>query len=251
MSWEDEDLDFDLDKPVTKATSFSDEEDSDGIKESWDAESDDDSNKTDAASTNGPPEMSLRQQKKLQNQEAEAKKKAQAEEKAKEIAEMKARMAAENEELDDPVLETARRQRLVEEADLELAMESLGVQETSSSATPASAESSALPPNPKTRADFEAFGHAVAQMLKPHVKANFFSVVLDTLMRDCTEGMSSEELRKISTSLGMLASEKQKNERSAKSKKKAAKKTVKVERDARDTLDDDNYTTMDEMYDFM
>ncbi|XP_056120990.1 eukaryotic translation initiation factor 3 subunit J-A [Rhinichthys klamathensis goyatoka] len=108
--------------------------------------------------------------------------------------------------------EKLRVKKLQEDSDLELAKEAFGV--VSNNVTGIDAMS------PSSKEDFTEFERLLKEKISPYEKSIHYSSFLETLFRDLCLSLEVEDLKKISNSLTVLLSEKQKQEKANKGKKK-------------------------------
>ncbi|XP_075714494.1 eukaryotic translation initiation factor 3 subunit J isoform X2 [Rhinoderma darwinii] len=111
---------------------------------------------------------------------------------------------------EDQLAEKLRLIQLQEDADLELAKEAFGVV----SVTGIDAM------NPSSREDFTEFGKLLKEKITQYEKSLHYPSFLETLMREICISLELDDLRKISNSLTVLCSEKLKQEKQNKAKKK-------------------------------
>uniref|UniRef100_A0A672S697 Eukaryotic translation initiation factor 3 subunit J n=1 Tax=Sinocyclocheilus grahami TaxID=75366 RepID=A0A672S697_SINGR len=111
-----------------------------------------------------------------------------------------------------PEEEKLRVKKLQEDSDLELAKEAFGV--VSNNVTGIDAMS------PSTKEDFTEFERLLKEKISSYEKSIHYSSFLETLFRDLCLSLEVEDLKKISNSLTVLLSEKQRQEKANKGKKK-------------------------------
>lgn len=129
-----------------------------------------------------------------------------------------------DETLDDPIAEKLRRQRLVEEADLQHAKDLFGSARNSSAGGLDSFE-------PKSLKDHEELARMVAQQyLLPHSKNQHYKTLLKALLKQTCQPVSLQEVKDLETCIAGIKSDKLKEEKAAKDAKKVAgkKKNVNV-----------------------
>eukprot|EP01137_Pigoraptor_chileana_P012230 Opistho-2@64372 len=247
MSWEDEDFEPVATKPVPAVRSaFDDEEEDDdnNVKESWDMSDDDDKPASKegaaAAAAGGATSTAAvaKKKKKSWKQIAAEKEKEKLERKVDPFdnAEDRNRLLTPEEE----AAEKLRRQKLIEEADLQNAKDlfSTGGED----AAPALTGDSIDTMRPKSAADFDKLEKAIAKKLGEYEHSVEYVPFLETLFRDLCAGVSSEDIRRIISVLNVLLNEKQKAEKGPanKGKKKAPpKKVVALDEDFVDGEYDD------------
>ena len=137
--------------------------------------------------------------------------------------------AAEDEALDDPLAEKLRRQRLVEEADLEMAKELFGT--NNSDAGKASVVGSGKAPATAKEAD--EHGRAVSAMfLAPHASASQYKNLVKAVVKAAMQHLDAPGCKEVEAAAAAVRAEKVKAEtaaaRAAQGKK--SKKTLNVGR---------------------
>ncbi|XP_011638654.1 eukaryotic translation initiation factor 3 subunit J [Pogonomyrmex barbatus] len=150
------------------------------------------------------------------------------EKKAREEAERKAKEKEEALTPEERRAEMLRRQRLQEEADLRLAMETFGVPETPSESLDTMV--------PDTKEDFERFGTALSQKINQFNKHAEFPPFAEELIKSIALNLSSNYLKKVKTLVDNLLIEKQKMEKGEKAKKNKGKGKAKLKIEGDNTL---------------
>ncbi|XP_035729401.1 eukaryotic translation initiation factor 3 subunit J-like isoform X1 [Vespa mandarinia] len=150
------------------------------------------------------------------------------EKKAKEEAERKVKEKEEALTPEEKRVELLRRQRLQEEADLRLAMETFGVTEESSTGLDAM--------NPNTKEEFEQFGTALSQKINQFKKHSEFPPFAEELIKSIALNLSSNALKKVKTMVDNLLIEKQKLEKGEKPKKAKGKGKAKLKIEGENTM---------------
>ncbi|XP_012539547.1 eukaryotic translation initiation factor 3 subunit J [Monomorium pharaonis] len=145
------------------------------------------------------------------------------EKKAREEAERKAKEKEEALTPEERRADLLRRQRLQEEADLRLAMETFGV----SSESPSESLDTMVP---DTKEEFERFGTALSEKINQFNKHAEFPVFAEELIKSIALNLSSSYLKKVKVVVDNLLIEKQKMEKTKKSKGKGKAK-LKIEGD--------------------
>uniref|UniRef100_A0A3B4TZ06 Eukaryotic translation initiation factor 3 subunit J n=1 Tax=Seriola dumerili TaxID=41447 RepID=A0A3B4TZ06_SERDU len=122
----------------------------------------------------------------------------------------------ENKELtpEEQLEEKLRVKKLQEDADLELAKDAFGVSSTSNSVTGIDAMC------PSSKEDFTEFEKLLKEKISQFEKSVHYSSFLESLFRELCISLEVDDLKKISNSLSVLLSEKQKQEKQNKGKKK-------------------------------
>lgn len=150
--------------------------------------------------------------------------------------------------LDDPLAEKLRKQRLVEEADFELAKECFGEDTIDLDKF-----------IPKTSAEFEKYATLLAmKYLRPYSSSSHYTTMLRTVMRKGMVSLNSSDAKDLETAIGVIRNEKVKAEKPAAKSKKALKKaTLNTRGDGGGDLmameEDAQYRNevLDDDYDFM
>lgn len=141
-------------------------------------------------------------------QEKEERRRREAEEKRAREEQQRAALTPEEEQA-----EKLRRQRMQEEADLQLAKEAFGLTESDGIDNL----------QPVTRDDFDNLRKALAAKLTACERSPHYVGFLDDLLRDLSLNMESEDVKRLSSSLNAVANEKVKQQK-LKHKKKGTKK---------------------------
>uniref|UniRef100_UPI0037E8481A eukaryotic translation initiation factor 3 subunit J-B n=1 Tax=Semicossyphus pulcher TaxID=241346 RepID=UPI0037E8481A len=203
---------FEPEEPITKAAATMDkwegEDDDEDVKDNWDDEDEDESKKAEITKTETKVSDKKKLSEKIKEKENRLKKKQQ---------ELKEREAEENQEDDTPedqLAEKLRVKKLQEDADLELAKDAFGVSSSSNSVTGIDAMS------PSSKEDFTEFEKLLKEKISQFEKSVHYSSFLDSLFRELCISLEVDDLKKVSNSLSVLLSEKQKQEKQNKGKKK-------------------------------
>ncbi|XP_050044170.1 eukaryotic translation initiation factor 3 subunit J isoform X2 [Dermacentor andersoni] len=183
-------------------------EDEEDVKDNWDDEEEEKeaTPPAEASSTLVAP----KKKKPLSQiiQEKEERRRREAEEKRAREEQQRAALTPEEEQA-----EKLRRQRMQEEADLQLAKEAFGLTESDGIDSL----------QPVTRDDFDNLRKALAAKLTACERSPHYVGFLDDLLRDLSLNMESEDVKRLSSSLNAVANEKVKQQK-LKHKKKGAKK---------------------------
>ncbi|CAL1679084.1 unnamed protein product [Lasius platythorax] len=153
------------------------------------------------------------------------------EKKAKEEAEQKTKEKEEALTPEERRIEILRRQRLQEEADLRLAMETFGV-----TGVTEVANESLDTMVPDTKEEFERFGTALLQKINQFNKHAEFPALAEELIKSIALNLSSNYLKKVKTIVDNLFIEKQKMEKGDKAKKNKGKGKAKLKIEGDNTL---------------
>nr|XP_031528558.1 eukaryotic translation initiation factor 3 subunit J [Vicugna pacos] len=175
------------------------------LKDNWD---DDDDEKKEEAEVK--PEVKISEKKKIAEKikEKERQQKKRQEEIKKRLEEPEEpKVLTPEEQLADKL----RLKKLQEESDLELAKETFGVNNTVYGIDAM---------NPSSRDDFTEFGKLLKDKITQYEKSLYYASFLEALVRDVCISLEIDDLKKITNSLTVLCSEKQKQEKQSKAKKK-------------------------------
>lgn len=115
---------------------------------------------------------------------------------------------------EEQLAEKLRVKKLQEDADLELAKDAFGVSSTSNSVTGIDGMC------PSSKEDFTEFEKLLKEKITQFEKSVHYSSFLDSLFRELCISLEVDDLKKVSNSLSVLLSEKQKQEKQNKGKKK-------------------------------
>ncbi|XP_015773075.1 PREDICTED: eukaryotic translation initiation factor 3 subunit J-like [Acropora digitifera] len=232
------------------------DEDDNDVKENWDDEDEDDTKekpeKTENETDQATPQEKVKKRRTLKqvlkekeekaNEEAlltEQEKQLQKEEEVKPLTE------------EEQLAEKLKRQKLVEESDLELAKQAFGVQDVSES-------KSIDGMNPSTKEDFEELSKLIVGKLSNYQSSAEYVPFLETLFRDLCVSLDAEEIKRLGSAINILSTEKLKATQKTKKSKKAGKKVTLAgssakagRRDNFDAFGGGNYNYGDEFDDFM
>ncbi|KAM6979648.1 eukaryotic translation initiation factor 3 subunit J-B [Aplochiton taeniatus] len=191
-------------KKAVVADKWEGEDEDDDVKDNWDDEEEE--KKEEAIKA----EARVSEKKKLSEKIKEREEKL-----AKKQEEMRLKEALADTELtpEEQLAEKLRVKKLQEEADLELAKEAFGIT-TSNNVTGIDAMC------PSTKDDFTEFEKLLKEKISQFEKSAHYSNFLDSLFRELCISLEVEDLKKVSSSLAVLLSEKQKQEKQNKGKKK-------------------------------
>ncbi|KAG7244350.1 hypothetical protein INR49_004050 [Caranx melampygus] len=209
---------FEPEEPIKKAAAldkWEGEDEDEDVKDNWDDEDEDDEKKAEVKKTEKLSE-------KIKEKENRLKKKQQ-ELKEQELMHEKTELTPE-----EQLEEKLRVKKLQEDADLELAKDAFGktespfrlqlmiycVSSTSNSVTGIDAMC------PSSKEDFTEFEKLLKEKISQFEKSVHYSSFLDSLFRELCISLEVDDLKKISNSLSVLLSEKQKQEKQNKGKKK-------------------------------
>ncbi|XP_029870350.1 eukaryotic translation initiation factor 3 subunit J isoform X2 [Aquila chrysaetos chrysaetos] len=181
------------------------EDEEDDVKDNWDDEEEEEEVK----------ETEIKQEPKVSEKKKIAEKIKEKEKlQKKKQEELKKRLEApeEHKELtpEEQLADKLRLKKLQEESDLELAKETFGVNNTCGI--------DAM--NPSSKDDFTEFGKLLKEKITQYEKSLHYASFLEALVRDVCISLEIDDLKKITNTLTVLCSEKQKQEKNKAKKKK-------------------------------
>ncbi|XP_068173915.1 eukaryotic translation initiation factor 3 subunit J-B [Antennarius striatus] len=193
-------------KKAAAADKWEGEDEDDDVKDNWD---DDEEEEKKAELMKIEPKVSEKKKlsEKIKEKENQARKKEE---------ELRQRELQEQEALspEEQLAEKQRLQKLQEDSDLELANDAFGVSTTSNNVTGIDAMC------PSSREEFTEFEKLLKEKISQFEKSVHYSSFLDSLFRELCISLEVDDLKKVSNSLSVLLSEKQKQEKQNKGKKK-------------------------------
>ncbi|XP_077988806.1 eukaryotic translation initiation factor 3 subunit J-like isoform X2 [Glandiceps talaboti] len=217
------------------------EDEDDDVKDSWDVESDDeDKNKNEDGDDSEKKALQVKKKKPLAQRIKEKE-----EQKRKEMEERRAREEAEKEEMtpEEQAAERLRQQKLVEDADFELAKEAFGIKEEEMGKVTIDSI------KPSSREDFDELCKMLTEKLTQYEKSPHYVPFLENLYRDTCLGLEADDVKRLGSTISVLGNEKAKAGK-AKGKTKKKKGAVIKSTSKRDALED--YSQYgDEYEDFM
>uniref|UniRef100_A0A1A8ET52 Eukaryotic translation initiation factor 3 subunit J n=1 Tax=Nothobranchius korthausae TaxID=1143690 RepID=A0A1A8ET52_9TELE len=195
---------FEPEEPIKKAAAmdkWEGEDEDEDVKDNWDDEEEEEEKKVKSLE---PTKVSDKKKliEKIKEKENQLKKK---QDQMKELEENKEELTPE-----EQLAEKLRVKKLQEDADLELAKDAFGV----------SAVTGIDAMCPSSKEDFTEFEKLLKEKITQFEKSVHYSSFLDSLFRELCISLEVEDLKKISSSLSVLLSEKQKQEKQNKGKKK-------------------------------
>ncbi|KAM9861221.1 eukaryotic translation initiation factor 3 subunit J-B [Aulostomus maculatus] len=202
---------FEPDEPIKKAAAldkWEGEDEDEDVKDNWDDEEDEESKKKEVKKTETKVSEKKKLSEKIKEKENRLRKKQQ-ELNMKQSLDKEEELSAEEE-----LAEKLRVRKLQEDADLELAKDAFGIGSTSNSVAGIDAMS------PSSKEDFTEFEKLLKEKISQFEKSVHYSSFLDSLFRELCISLEVDDLKKISNSLSVLLSEKQKQEKQNKGKKK-------------------------------
>ncbi|XP_065368520.1 eukaryotic translation initiation factor 3 subunit J [Calliphora vicina] len=231
------------DKPVVvipdNINKWAGEDDDDDVKDSWDIEEEEkkDEEKTDSTATKAP--VKTKPNKALKTKLAEQERLAE-EAEAERIANMTP---------EEKLAEKLRIQKIQEESDLKVALDTFGVADISGAGLDAF--------NPQTEEEFKEFGATISWKLAQYKESPHFSQFIEDLVRSIGVHLTLADLKKLKVNVENLHTEKVKLEKQNTKKpggKAKGKITLKKESDDIDVYNkygNDYTTTYDDYDDFM
>ncbi|XP_073425091.1 eukaryotic translation initiation factor 3 subunit J isoform X2 [Dendrobates tinctorius] len=189
--------------PLTAKDRWEGEDEEEEVKDNWDDEEEAENKQPEKIEQKVPEKKKLLE--KIKEKEKLSKNKQEEIKKRLEQPEEPVHLSPE-----EQMAEKLRLKKLQEDADLELAKEAFGVV----SITGIDAM------NPSSREDFIEFGKLLKEKITQYEKSLYYPILLETLVRDICISLELDDLKKVSNSLTVLCSEKQKQEKQNKAKKK-------------------------------
>uniref|UniRef100_H2YIB5 Eukaryotic translation initiation factor 3 subunit J n=1 Tax=Ciona savignyi TaxID=51511 RepID=H2YIB5_CIOSA len=153
------------------------------------------------------------------------------------------RLEEEKKSPEEKMKEKLLAQKLSEESDLAMTQELFSGKEAK--------EVSFGDYTPRTKADFIKFSEVITEKLKTLESSPHYEFLIEEVIKSCTICLSQEQLKKISSSLNALSTEKLKQERAKKGTKKSQK--AKLGGGLKSTKNDamDDFSTYNDFDDFM
>ncbi|XP_041843359.1 eukaryotic translation initiation factor 3 subunit J-B [Melanotaenia boesemani] len=202
---------FEPDEPIKKAVAqdkWEGEDEEEDVKDNWDDEDEEEEKKSEGKKTETKVSEKKKLSEKIKEKENRLKKKQQ-ELQEKELEDEEVQLTPE-----EQLAEKLRVKKLQEDADLELAKDAFGVSSTSNSVAGIDAMC------PSSKEEFTEFEKLLKEKITQFEKSVHYSSFLESLFRELCISLEVEDLKKISNSLSVLLSEKQKQEKQNKGKKK-------------------------------
>nr|CAG4649903.1 EOG090X0OQM [Scapholeberis mucronata]SVE94051.1 EOG090X0OQM [Scapholeberis mucronata] len=224
--WDAEDFEPAVPVPVSTAVvsdKWEGEDEDEPVKESWEDE------ETENKSSEAKPQTTATKKKSSKKLEEKI---AERERKSREEAEERRRLMEANMTPEERIAEKLRRQKLVEDADFELAKETFGV----SAPRPGSLDDA----NPTTKEEFTEFKNNLVKKIQSLSSKTCYNEFIEDFVKDICIGLEVEVLRKVSQTSKALHEEKSKMVKAATKggKKGKTKVTLKMDR-GMDTFTDD------------
>ncbi|XP_070543108.1 eukaryotic translation initiation factor 3 subunit J-like [Ptychodera flava] len=241
--WEDDN--FDVDAGFTKPSrgdKWEGEDEDEDVKDSWDVDSEEEEKPEENNTEVKAIQVKKKRSVKDAIKEKEERERREREERAEREEEERRRLEemTPEEKAAEEAAEKLRQQRIVEESDFELAKETFGVPDDPTRLTLDSM-------NPSSKEEFDKYCKLLTDKLYKFDKSPHYVNFLENLFRDCCLGLEADDVKKLGTTLTVLASEKAKvNKAKGKTKKK---KGAQIKAAKKDELED--YSQYDEYDDFM
>ncbi|XP_044583073.1 eukaryotic translation initiation factor 3 subunit J [Cotesia glomerata] len=231
-SWDADNIDAKLEMTL-RSNKWEGEDEEEEVKDSWE-DADEEEEKKDVEKPAEAPKPKAKPKKKV------AEKIEERERKAREEAEKKAKEKEEAMTPEERRAEQLRRQKMAEEADLRLAMETFGV-----------APDDVLIPD--TKEEFEQYAESLLHQINLYKSHAEYPTFAEDLISRIAVNLPSISLKKLGTAINNLAIEKQKLEKGDKGKKNKGKgkAKLKLEGDNTHLNEYDSYTYDDNYDDFM
>jgi len=139
-------------------------------------------------------------------------------------------------------------QKLQEESDLRVAMETFGVVSVAETSTALGIETV----NPNTREEFDELQAAISKKIQSFAKSPHFPAFAEELIRNICVNLTSQDLKKLKTTVENMFLEKSKAEKGDKTKKNKGKGKVKLKVEGDHALVNEySYGDYDDYDDFM
>ncbi|XP_029981450.1 eukaryotic translation initiation factor 3 subunit J-B [Sphaeramia orbicularis] len=200
---------FEPEEPIKKAAAldkWEGEDEEEEVKDNWDDDEEEEEKKVAVTKLETKVSEKKKLSEKIKEKENRLKKKQQ------ELKDMQEKEVNLNPE--EQLAEKLRVKKLQEDADLELAKDAFGISSTSNSVTGIDTMC------PSSKEDFTEFEKLLKEKISQFEKSVHYSSFLDSLFRELCISLEVDDLKKISNSLSVLLSEKQKQEKQNKGKKK-------------------------------
>ncbi|XP_067292592.1 eukaryotic translation initiation factor 3 subunit J-A isoform X2 [Pseudorasbora parva] len=194
---------FEPDEPIKKAAvhdKWEGEDEEDDVKDNWDDDEEEEKEEEKKSEAEAKPPEKKKLSEKIKEKENLQRKKQEELKKQLESSTNSTELTPEEE-----LAEKLRVKKLQEDSDLELAKEAFGV--VSNNVTGIDAMS------PASKEDFTEFERLLKEKISPYEKSIHYSSFLETLFRDLCLSLEVDDLKKISNSLTVLLSEKQRQEK--------------------------------------
>ncbi|KAF7664417.1 hypothetical protein LDENG_00177860 [Lucifuga dentata] len=202
---------FEPEEPIKKAAAqdkWEGEDEDEDVKDNWD-DDDEEEKKVEVKKTETNVSDKKKMSEKIKEKENQLRKKQQQKLKEKEMQQRELTV-------EEQLAEKLRVKKLQEASDLELANDAFGI----SSSTTTNSVTGIDAMCPSSREDFTEFEKLLKEKITQFEKSVHYSSFLDSLFRELCISLEVDDLKKVSNSLSVLLSEKQKQEKQNKGKKK-------------------------------
>ncbi|XP_045777433.1 eukaryotic translation initiation factor 3 subunit J [Maniola jurtina] len=236
VSWDAENFEPKLPTTLTSAHRWEGEDEEETVKDSWEDEEEEKKDEEKKEATPAPPPA--KPKKKIQEKIAE--KERLEREKSEQLADKEEELTPEQK-----LAEKLRRQKLQEESDLRLALETFGITEVGGSGKLDSF-------NPTTKEEFTEFADLLTKKITFYKSREEFPAFIDDLVKNIVLQMPSADIKRIKLTVDNLYIEKQKAEKNDKGKKPTkgkGKAKLKVEGDNAHLNQYDAYGNYDDDFD--
>lgn len=185
------------------------EDEEEDVKDNWDDEDEGDEKKAEVTKTESKVSDKKKLMEKIKEKENRLKKKQALKKKQMEDTEQEQELTPEEE-----IAEKLRLKKLQEDSDLELANDAFGVSSTTNNVAGIDAMC------PSSKDDFTEFEKLLKEKICQFEKSVHYAHFLESLVRELCISLEVDDLKKVSSSVSVLLSEKQKQEKQNKGKKK-------------------------------
>ncbi|XP_051919308.1 eukaryotic translation initiation factor 3 subunit J-B isoform X3 [Hippocampus zosterae] len=199
--WDADNFEVQEATPKAPRDKWEGEDEEDDVKDNWDDEEDEEKKELNKTEVKVPEKKKLSE--KIKERENRLKKKQQ---------ELQEKELEEELTPEEQLAEKLRVQKLQEDADMELAKDAFGVGGSSVAGIDAMC--------PSSKEEFTEFEKLLKEKISQFEKSVHYSSFLDSLFRELCISLEVDDLKKVSNSLSVLLSEKQKQEKQNKGKKK-------------------------------
>ncbi|XP_069678425.1 eukaryotic translation initiation factor 3 subunit J [Periplaneta americana] len=227
--------------PSVGANKWEGEDEDEDVKDNWEDEEEEEKKDVEKQETAKP--MQVKKNKKTLAEKIEEKELRQLEEAEKKAKAREVKRELTAEEIQE---EKIRQQKLQEESDLRVAMETFGIGETST-------VSGIDAMNPNTKEEFDELQQAISKKVQLYTKSAHFPIFAEDLIRNICANLGSQDLKKLKTTVENMFLEKSKAEKGDKAKKSKGKGKVKLKVEGDHALVNEYsaYGDLDDYDDFM
>lgn len=233
VAWDEDNFEPKLPTTLTSSNKWEGEDEEEAVKDSWEDEEEEKKDEEKKDVTPPPPKP----KKKIHDKIAE--KERLEREKAERLAEKEEEMTPE-----EKLAEKLQRQKMQEESDLRLAMETFGISESAGGKLDSF--------QPTNKEEFTEFGDLLSKKINLYKAKEEFPAFVDDLIKNIIVQMPSADMKRIKMTVDNLYIEKQKAEKNEKAKKPnkgKGKAKLKVEGDNAHLNQYDSYGNFQDDYD--